>query len=128
MPHAARQLPSWLTYNVRQRYFVMKIKVTPKKMYWRVIVRFSLSRDRGSTVRNLVITKLKAVGLRNTKTGVWESGYCEMVPATKMLTDVIKELSKISASWSSGGPYLNHLWVYIDYRKKSLIPTLRSNT
>jgi hypothetical protein len=86
-------------------------------MYWRVIVRFSLTRDERSIVRNLVITKLKAVGLKNTKTGVWEGPQCEIVPATKMLSAVIKELSMISANGASGGPYLNHLWIYIDYQK-----------
>lgn len=69
------------------------------------------------TVRNLVFKKLEAVGLKNTKTGLWEGPQCDIVSTTKMLTSVMKELSQISANWPSPGPYLNHLWVYIDFRK-----------
>ena len=88
------------------------------EMYWRVIVRFSLSRDTGSAVRNLIIARLKQVGLRNTKTGIWEGPHCEMVAATRMLMFVIRELSHVSTNWATGSPYLNHLWIYIDYRKR----------
>src|SRR5260221_12091111 len=102
----------------------MKIHKTPKKMYWRVIVRFSLTRDKGSVVRNLIITKLRDVGLKITKTGLWEGQHCQIIAATKMLTDVIKSLSRVSSKWVTGGPYLNHLWVYVDFYKT---PTKVSN-
>jgi len=82
---------------------------------WRVIVRFSLSGDQGSTVRNMVIKpKLESVGIRNTKTGTWESRACEIGLATRILTEVIKEVSHISANASSRDPHLNHLWIYLD--------------
>jgi hypothetical protein len=63
-----------------------------------------------------VIKKLESVGIKNSKTGVWESAACEITPATKILTDVMKELSHISANARAGrrDQYLNHLWIYID--------------
>src|SRR6266699_5652667 len=93
-----------------------------KKMYWRVMARFSLTNDKGSVVRNLVIKKLENHGIRNlARTGTWESRACEIGPATKILTEVMRELSQISrnANRGTGDPYLNHLWIYIDHIFKS---------
>jgi len=62
----------------------------------------------------MVIKTLESAGIRNTKTGTWESRACEIGPATKILTEVIKDVSHISANASSRDPHLNHLWIYID--------------
>ena len=40
---------------------------------WRVIVRISFFRDRGSRLRNHLVPLFTALGLQNTHTGTWES-------------------------------------------------------
>src|SRR5207253_2537941 len=58
----------------------VQVRLLPpkKKMYWRVIVRFSLTGDVRSEVRNLIIVRLKKYGIKNTQTGTWESAACEI--------------------------------------------------
>ena len=91
----------------------LPIRDTEKTMFWRVIVRFSLDYDYESVVRNSVIAKLDGCGIKNTRTGVWESEACEIGPAAQKLTEIIRELAHISAQ-PGADTYLDHLWIYID--------------
>jgi hypothetical protein len=80
---------------------------------YRVIIRFSLTDDKSSAVRNETIAKLKEIGFDNTKTGVWESSSSDIIQIQKVLSGILEDLAILSAD-DSFPTILNHLWIYID--------------
>ena len=82
---------------------------------WRVIVRISFFRDRGSRLRNQLAPLLTAMGLQNTHTGTWESPAVGLAQAAAQMNLVLQALANPQAVPGVGPQAaLNHLWVYID--------------
>ena len=83
-------------------------------MPWRVIVRWSLDDDIGSSFRNTVlIPLLQSAGLkqRRKKTGTWETSRADEATVAKEFAKLLKELSTAPAK---SFVELDHLWIYID--------------
>lgn len=85
-------------------------------MSWRVIIRFSLDKDHGSSVRNSGISPLlQQAGIARTDTGTWESRHANRTEAAEQLAEVMKLLADPSeVQGASGDIELDHLWIYID--------------
>ena len=82
---------------------------------WRVIVRVSYFHDLQSRLRNHVAGLFGAMGLRNTKTGTWESAAVPHSQAAAQLAQVVRVLADPrSVPGVDPQTALNHLWVYID--------------
>jgi hypothetical protein len=81
-------------------------------MAWRVIVRFSLDKDRNSVVRNQIAKILDDSGINKTATGTWESKELDEMQAAKTLADVVTGLAK--APRLKRGTHLDHFWIYVD--------------
>ena len=85
-------------------------------MSWRVIIRFSLDGDHGSSVRNNGISPLlRRAGITRTDTGTWESRHANRTEAAEQLADVMSLLADPSqVQGASSNIELDHLWIYID--------------
>ncbi len=83
---------------------------------WRVIVRISFFRDRGSRLRNYLAPLFTAMGLQNTHTGTWESAAVGLAQAAAQMNLVLQALANPPQTVPGVHPQaaLNHLWVYID--------------
>ena len=82
---------------------------------WRVIVRISFFRDRGSRLRNYLSPLFTAMGLQNTHTGTWESPAVGLAQAVTQMNLVLQVLANPQAvPGVDPQAALNHLWVYID--------------
>jgi hypothetical protein len=77
----------------------------------RVILRFSLNNDSGSSLRNQVVPTLEAAGLTKSKTGTWESDNISLLAASQLLGNA---LGQISDAELTSGARLDHFWIYID--------------
>ena len=82
---------------------------------WRVIVRISFFRDRGSRLRNHLAAMFTAMGLQNTRTGTWESSAVGLAQAATQMNLVLQALANPqTVPGVHPQAALNHLWVYID--------------
>jgi hypothetical protein len=91
---------------------------------WRVIVRISFHRDRGSRLRNHVATFFTAMGLHNTLTGTWESAQAvNRAQAVAQMNLVLQALANPQAApGAHPQAVLNHLWAYIDRATEDNMP------
>lgn len=86
---------------------------TQPALRWRVIARISLTKDKGSALRNQYIKpRLEGCGMRRTKTGTWESSGSDPRAAAKKLPEVVQKMASLTDQIH--GPIMNHLWLYID--------------
>lgn len=82
-------------------------------MNWRIIVRFSLDRDKGGQQRKELAEILHKCGIENTRTGTWESPAASPAKVAKSMSNILRALAAVS----DGDPSqvtLDHLWIYID--------------
>jgi hypothetical protein len=82
----------------------------------RVIVRFSLEHDTGSTVGNRIATDLWKSGIvRKGATGTYEQKGADGNLAAILIAlrdDLLRAL--IERAKQGGEPALDHLWIYVD--------------
>jgi hypothetical protein len=82
---------------------------------WRVVIRISFYRDRGSRLRNHIAQFFYTMGLQNTHTGTWESPAVSLAQAAGQMNQVLQTLASPQAvAGVHPQAALNHLWVYID--------------
>lgn len=89
-------------------------------MSYRVILRLSLNNDVGSRIRNTIHGDLSAVGMRQTKTGTWESSSLTEEDAAYHMAKVLLTIAHVHNPNKPTVPnahpdsHLDHLWIYID--------------
>ena len=89
-------------------------------MAWRVILRFSLNRDRHSALRNAIATELTNRGFQRTKTGTWESADLDTPnEALRALREVTRRVANPRRFVGNASRViLDHLWVYVDQPRR----------
>ncbi len=89
-------------------------------MSWRVILRFSLNKDKNSALRNSIAGALLERGFQRTKTGTWERDDFDSpgkaMRAVREVTRRIQDPHKYGPKTST--VILDHVWVYVDQPRK----------
>lgn len=81
------------------------------KMYYQVVVRFSLDGDSNSKVRNSLTSKLSSLGLSQSGTGTWESWTLPTADVAMLMQHIASVLNEMPQDVA-----FDHIWLYL-YRR-----------
>lgn len=89
----------------------------PSEPKWRVIVRFSMQGDIGTTVRNKMVSHLRECDFENTgNTGSWTCNTTNPQCAADKLCEILNIAADVEYAEvnHSQGTDLDHMWIYIE--------------